>query len=368
MRSGEIVFSQHCNFMSAPNSILIENVFYMLAYAFRAVSMDVFKSVGSEAFDNAEDLLAALLKTGTEQVVRQGLHRTFEPTQEDLQTLRGHLIPTETIRNYVVRRQRLYCDFDTFTVDNLFNQILKTTISILIRADFVKAERKSGLRRLLPYFDTVTVVPPDQVCWSKLRFQRNNLSYQVLMNLCRLVIDGCIMGDKDNSGNYKLKLFEEAQLEWVYESFLREYYRCHHTELNVLGAKELSWDANPADQMRLPTMKTDVMLRFGNKLLIIDAKFYGKILQYKFGSASYHNSNLYQINTYVQSAKADSDYSNLSVEGLLLYAQTNENVAADSFVIGGNKISINTLDLNQKFPKISAQLDDIVDKWKAQSN
>lgn len=349
--------------MSAPSTIQIENVFYMLAYAFRAVGMDIFKSVGVEEFENADDLLAALLKVGVERLVKQGFHRTFEPNVDDLGTVRGRLLMPGTIRNFVNRRQRLCCEFDEFSVNNSFNQILKTTIGILIRAAMVKAERRSGLRRLLPFFSEVDVLSPQNINWSSLRFQRNNRSYLVLMNLCRLVIDGCIMGDTDGSGNVKLKLFDEQQLQVVYESFLREYFRLHHPEVDVPGAKELSWDASVADQMKLPTMKTDVMIQAGKKTLIIDAKFYGQILQHHFGSASYHNSNIYQINTYVQSAKADAAYAGHDVEGLLLYAKTNETVTADSFVISGNKIGIDVIDLNQKFSAIANQLDNILNSW-----
>jgi len=349
--------------MSAPSTIQIENVFYMLAYAFRAVGMDTFKTVGVEDFDNADDLLAAILCVGIDRVVKQGFHRTFEPVVDDLTTVRGRLQMPATIRHCIAHRQRLACEFDEFTANNVFNQVLKTTIGILIRTPKVKAERRTSLRRLLPFFEGVDIVPPQNINWSGLRYQRNNRSYLVLMNLCRMVIDGCIMGDKDGSGNYRLSLFDEKQLQLVYEGFLREYYRYHHPEVDVPGAKELNWDASAADQAKLPTMKTDVMIRNGNKVLIIDAKFYGQILQHQYGSSSYHNGNIYQINTYVQSAKADSDYAGCVIEGLLLYAQTNENVAPDSFVISGNKIGINAIDLNQKFVNIAAQLDSILAAW-----
>ena len=49
------------------------------------------------------------------------------------------------------------------------------------------------------------------------------------------------------------------------------------------------------------------------------------------------------------------------VSGLLLYAKTEEEITPDcEFVIGGNRISVKTLDLNQKFSGIARQLDEIV--------
>ena len=50
-----------------------------------------------------------------------------------------------------------------------------------------------------------------------------------------------------------------------------------------------------------------------------------------------------------------------NVSGMLLYAKTEEAITPDcSFVMGGNKISVKTLDLNKEFKLIAAQLDKIV--------
>lgn len=349
--------------MSFPATIAIENVYYMLAYAFKAVSMDEFKKVSVEEFDNVDDLLAAILVVGLNKQIRAGFYRTYETEVDDITTLRGRLCFPQTIRNLQAKRQRLVCEFDDFSIDNLFNRILRTTIQILLHAERVKAPRRNALKKILPFLASVSVVAPKEIRWDMLRYQRNNKSYVILMNLCRLVVDGYLMGDKDGSGACRLKLFDEEKLSDVYEGFLREYYLLHHPEIEVPGKKCLCWDASPSDQLRLPRMETDVMLRARNKVLIIDAKFYGNILQYHFGSSSYHNSNLYQINTYVTSAKADPSYAGDEIVGMLLYAQTTERVPSDRFTISGNLIHIETLDLNQKFSQISAKLDAIVTQW-----
>lgn len=46
--------------------IPIKNVFYMLAYAFRALDRKAYRPLESEDFANAEDLLAAILILGVE--------------------------------------------------------------------------------------------------------------------------------------------------------------------------------------------------------------------------------------------------------------------------------------------------------------
>ena len=49
------------------------------------------------------------------------------------------------------------------------------------------------------------------------------------------------------------------------------------------------------------------------------------------------------------------------VSGMLLYAKTDEAVQPDvSYKMSGNRITVETLDLNKDFPFISKQLDSIV--------
>lgn len=49
---------------------------------------------------------------------------------------------------------------------------------------------------------------------------------------------------------------------------------------------------------------------------------------------------------------------------MLLYAKTEEAITPDcSFVIGGNKISVKTVDLNKEFKLIAAQLDKIAEDY-----
>ncbi len=108
-------------------------------------------------------------------------------------------------------------------------------------------------------------------------------------------------------------------------------------------------------------MQTDITLSYGDQILIIDAKYYQRSLQENFGVHKVHSGNLYQIYTYVKNKEAQVKDADRKVSGMLLYARTNELLAPDEvYHISGNKISVQTLDLNKEFSCISAQLDRIV--------
>lgn len=82
-------------------------------------------------------------------------------------------------------------------------------------------------------------------------------------------------------------------------------------------------------------------------------------MQMQYDKTTLHSGNVYQIFTYVK----NQDTANTgNVSGMLLYAKTEEAITPDcSFVMGGNKISVKTLDLNKEFKLIAAQLDKIAE-------
>ena len=69
---------------------------------------------------------------------------------------------------------------------------------------------------------------------------------------------------------------------------------------------------------------------------------------------------MYQIFAYVKN-KAAMKENPKSVSGLLLYAGTDEEITPNqAYSMSGNRISVETLDLNQDFSEIKAHLDRIV--------
>lgn len=72
----------------------------------------------------------------------------------------------------------------------------------------------------------------------------------------------------------------------MYERFVLEYYRTHHTYLSEVKAAQVRRDVDPDTDESLiqflPVMQTDITLRLKEKTLIIDTKYYGKTLQQQF--------------------------------------------------------------------------------------
>ena len=339
--------------------ILIKNIYYMLSYAFRILKQSNYEDVEAETFDKAQDLFAAILAKGVAQQPKQGLYKEYVTKQETLPIMRGKLDMPETIRNRISRKQKLACEFDEFSADNLYNQILKTAVHYLIRDPGVKNTRKAQLNKIWLFFDNIKRLEPSQIPWNRLRYQQNNKNYEMLLNICYFVLEGLLQTTE--KGEYKIASFSDECMARLYEKFILEYYRQEHRYLTEARAAQVKWDlmgeTSEAMIRFLPVMQTDIYLRKDEKILIIDAKYYGKTLQRQFNKDTLHSGNIYQIFTYVK----NQDKGNTGkVAGLLLYAKTEERITPDCmFNMGGNIIGAKTLDLNTDFKLITAQLDQI---------
>jgi len=126
-----------------------------------------------------------------------------------------------------------------------------------------------------------------------------------------------------------------------------------------VSAPEIPWALDDGLGTMLPVMQSDIVLQHGDKTLVIDAKYYGTIMQTQFDVDSVRSNNLYQIFTYVKNMASHKGEDN-KVSGMLLYAKTDKGIQPDFvYQMSGNKISVMTLDLNTEFKDISKQLNHI---------
>jgi 5-methylcytosine-specific restriction enzyme subunit McrC len=330
----------------------------MLSYAFQVWQEDSCERVtGSEDFTDARDLFAALLTAGVSQQIRHGLGRSYIPEIEALPCPRGKIDISASLKQQTMRKQRLVCCFDEYSENNLLNQILKTTGMLLLKSNTVTKERKEQLRNTMRYFHSVDILNKPFVNWQRLNYNRSNNTYKLLMYICKMVIESRLPSNKNNEQVFPL--LREEVIHRLFERFVLNYYKRHFPDLHPSGGSYIEWAVEGNCNM-LPAMKTDILLNKSHgTLMIIDTKFYKHVLQTNklYNSQTLHSNNLYQIFTYVKN-KAYSF--NGKVEGLLLYAKTDEDLTPDcDYLMSGNRVRVKTLDLDKDFTDIKAQLDEI---------
>lgn len=346
--------------------ILIKNIYYMLSYAFENLKEKGFNDFSKEEFDNAADLLASILEKGISYQVKKGINKYYVPKEESLPTLRGKIEMQGTVLNRLNQKRELNCQFDEFSIDTYFNQIVKTTVlKALIPSSQVKSETKKRLKKLMVYFKDVSLIAPNNIDW-RLQFDRNNRSYRMLLYICHLILDGMIQNPA--TGEMRLMDFiDEQHMNKLYEKFILNFYKKERPELKP-DASYVPWDTEDGvDPLFLPTMHTDITLSYKDDKLIIDAKYYTKNLQTnRFGKESVHQGNIYQLYAYVKNMAGKASG---NVSGLLLYAKTEDElqVSGGDTLKGGHFIGATTLDLSKDFSAIKGRLNQIADSLTNQS-
>lgn len=195
--------------MSKYKRIFIKNIYYMLSYAFTTLKQSVYENIEKEPFDNIYNLFAAILAKGIGLHLKQGLYREYINCVEDLTVVRGKIDMPGTIRNRLQARLAVTCDYDELSENNLLNQILKSTVLLILRQKDVDEKYKAELKKEMLYFSEVDEIELSQIRWSEIRLQRNNRTYQLLLAICQLLVEGSLMTTEN--GDYHLASFIDEQ-------------------------------------------------------------------------------------------------------------------------------------------------------------
>ncbi|WP_297281994.1 5-methylcytosine-specific restriction endonuclease system specificity protein McrC [uncultured Anaerococcus sp.] len=336
--------------------IPISNIYYMLSYAFRILNQNDYKKIQTESFENTEDLMAAILIKAISNQLKRGLAKEYINRTENLSTLLGKIDISQSVKTQSILKKQMVCTYDEFSINCYMNKIIKSTVNLLLKGKISKS-RKKELKKLMVYFVDVDTIDLNLVNW-KMNYNRNNQTYQMMISICYLISKDLLQ--TNTSGSNKLMDYTDDQkMSKLYEKFILEYYKKEHPQLKS-NASYISRQLDDGIDDMLPLIKSDICLEYGNKYLIIDAKYYSHSTQINFDKHTVHSQNLYQIFTYVKNKDYELKDKDYSVSGLILYAKTDEDIQANNnYIMSGNRISARNIDLNLNFNEIANQLDSI---------
>ncbi len=338
--------------------IAIKNIYYMLAYAFRALTARGYRDVGSEEFENIADLFSAILSKGMSIQIKRGLNKEYHVVEGDIATVKGKINVSETVARQTMRTKKVNCSYDELSVDSFLNRVVKTALTYLLKSN-ASLSWKRTVKKTLVYLTEVSLLDPALIDWNY-HYNRSNETYRLLIAVSYLTLKGLLQNQED--GKTKMMDFlDEQKMYHLYERFILEFYRVERPYLFV-NASEIRWNLDEAPDEYLPKMKSDIMLRKKNRVLIIDAKYYGGSMQKNYGEYTLRSAHLYQIFTYVKNQQMNEP--DHQVVGLLLYAKTDEGVFPNSdYLMSGSRIAAKTLDLEGDFDAIKSSLLQYADEY-----
>lgn len=343
--------------------IKLENIYWMLAYAFRCINDEESKKMQSESFENIYDLFCVMLTQGITKQIKRGLHKEYIEKTEAISGVKGKILISDSVRNNSLIDKKLVCEFDEYSENSYLNKIIKTAACYIIKSKKVRdINKQNNLKKVLQYLDDVDTLNVRNIQWDKIKYNRNNVSYKFLVNVSKFVLESLLAKTKDGEFEF-LNDIDDQKLYHLYEKFILEYFKYHYKELKA-SSPRIEWSRENDSMIEfLPTMQTDIVLEYNNKTLIIDAKYYSKILQKKYDKETYRNNNIYQIITYVKNADPQNTG---DVSGMLLYAKTDkESIGWKEDKILNNVFVFTELDLSKDFSFVQEQMENIANWLKS---
>ncbi|WP_077358978.1 5-methylcytosine restriction system specificity protein McrC [Virgibacillus halodenitrificans] len=339
--------------MEKNNGIPIRNIYYMLSYAYQTLNLSEYKQIGTEKFKNVKELYAEILSIGIPVLIRGGLSKDYISVEENSNVIKGKIDINSTIKKNALVNKKVAVIYDEFSENTLLNQIIKATLVYLSRSNKITQKKRRLFYGLLPYFIEVADVELDLKLWKNVRYNRQNIRYQFIVDVCRFLCEELLFDESSTSQMMK-EVQDEQRLSSLYEKFIYAFFK-RETKFNV-SRPQIQWSVDNEFTEALPIMQTDLVLQEDKKTLIVDAKFYSENMAARFegGAAKQKSGNLYQIFTYVNNWKKDPDE---TVAGMLLYAKTTAiNQPNHIYHIKGNQFFLVSLDLQKDFSGIKEDL------------
>ena len=134
--------------------IPIENLYYLLCYAYDKLPDQKITSVDAEHCPDS-NLLGLALARSINQLKKRGLERQYLERVEETSRLQGRVLLHESKKRLIDRQGRMVCEFDELSIDCLSNRILKAGCELALRSRALTTRVRQEIRqaqKLLPGF------------------------------------------------------------------------------------------------------------------------------------------------------------------------------------------------------------------------
>ncbi len=329
-------------------TIPIQNVYYLLVYAWDVLEESESLEVVAEDCTTLAELFALMLSRGTDRVLRRGLDRGYLPRRELLSGIRGKLSFSETVKTGTLWRGKTVCEFDDLSHDVPANQIIASTLRQLMR----RSDLDSGVREQVEgtcyRLSQIADVPISDHIFRTVQLHRNNREYRLLIDICRLVRRTGLTHEHQGDFTFQDFMRDEGRMRKLFERFVRNFIR-YEVDWFKIEPREIKWRelrGEPEATAKLPRMYSDVHARSRSRRLVVETKFVPRLFQTGLGGkTTLRSAHLYQLHAYVSNL---SPSSSLPVEAMLLYPAVDKREDL-RFSIDGRAYHVATLDLNQKW-------------------
>jgi 5-methylcytosine-specific restriction enzyme subunit McrC len=340
-------------------TIPVQNIYYLLCYAWDSLEYGEMTHVDTDDFDSIESLLAKVLIESTDSLLKRGLVHDYIETEAEIAGVKGRINFDVSMRRQLFRQGKAHCRFDDFTANILPNQIIKSTLSRLMRLNTIGPKQKKELHTRclrLQAIDTIELKASD---FQRVQIHSNNALYGFLMNICELVFHNTGLNEHGQQRSFRDFLRDEKKMSRLFEKFVRNFYSKAQKQY-ASESKRIDWKFSPdstGNRELFPQMITDITLTSATEKIIVEIKYYPEALvQSQYGKHRFRSTNLYQLFAYLTNLSLDQSHpGNASCSGILLYPTVDIELD-ETYQLANHRLRIYTLNLNQPWQGIRADL------------
>ncbi len=340
----------------------IRNLYLIFAYAWEQSEFAWRVDAGEEVGPEAAPFFARVLVRGCHQLFRRGLDRAYRPSDSITTRVRGRILIPQTLSRNSLSKGQVHCEFDELDHNVIHNQLLKATLSLLLKRGELPAQSRADVRQIVRVFDAAGVgdIRPTHTAFRQVQLHRNNAFYSFLVHVCELIHDELFPTQEAGERKFSAILRDETRMADLFERFVRNFFKAEQREFSV-QAESIKWDAADIDDTSralLPSMRTDISLRSSDRTIVVDTKYYVDALQTHFEKRSARSAHLYQIFSYLKNLEVRGG-PDATAEGVLLYPTVDDEINFRA-VLQGHVVRLRTVDLSRSWLDIRERLLSIV--------
>jgi 5-methylcytosine-specific restriction enzyme subunit McrC len=300
------------------------------------------------------------------QRLRLGLGQAYMSRTQTLRAVRGRINFAESLRNQTLERGEVTSDIQQYSADEPRNQIVRSTLTRLIRAGEFGRERKQAealrldLRRLVRDLDGIGLIELTPELIHRQAEAQNDRDYRFMLALCELVWLQHMPVDAEGTHPRPGLDREALVLHRIYERFVAGFYRLHLKDWEVEAQKRLDWHADLSSE-HLPAMIPDLILRHREtgQVIVLDTKFTaGSLVENQWGKRIYDSSHLYQLYAYLRSQEHLSEAQRMA-RGILLYPAVDQE-GSEKVELQGHEMRVEWVDLAAAWQDVEKRLLQVV--------
>lgn len=335
------------------NSIPIENIYYMILYAWNKVNnKGIITDRGMENINSVSDVIVELFLKEVTKICKKGLYGEYIDNDHVTEYIKGKINIKESI--YLID-PKMSCRYDDFSKNNKMNKILKSILNRLYFIKDINNKFKKRSRALLLEFYEIGNIILDEKHFKTINYNRLNSDYKFPIELGYLIYRNSMPSEEGNVNNFIEIEKDEETMSSIFEEFLRNFYRLN-TDYQV-RSRNYTWDIEPLGNSNtnlIPLMKTDIEIERPEEKIIIDAKYYKSAFTHGYDIKKFISSHMFQLTAYLRKNINNNEARKL--RGILIYPSNGYEFYERFISKEGYTIEFKTINLNKKWYEIEEDL------------